>query len=172
VAQLKPVRLASVPLESPAAIDTESIVDPALHHEIKCRAYDLYKRHGNPVDGRDSHDELPSELPRVAYAAAHLQMYLEGEVGDTQSRRSGTKHRFVAQHEHVERPSSALVSGINPKSYGNIIPFFRQDLGELHPACFLVVLVLVTRTARRFNHLLLFFFVSCFLLARLHVDHA
>jgi hypothetical protein len=76
--------------ESPAAIDTESIVDPALHHEIKCRAYDLYKRHGNTVDGRDSHDELPSELPRVAYAAAQLQMYLEGEVGDTQSRRSGT----------------------------------------------------------------------------------
>jgi hypothetical protein len=69
--------------ESPAAIDAENIVDPALRHEIKCRAYELYERHGNTVDSRDSHDELQSELPRVAYAAAQLQKYLKGEVGDT-----------------------------------------------------------------------------------------
>jgi hypothetical protein len=36
---LKEVPLPMIP-ESPAAIDTES-VDPALHHEIKCRAYTL-----------------------------------------------------------------------------------------------------------------------------------
>jgi hypothetical protein len=88
--------------ESPAAIDTERIVDPALHHEIKCRAYELYEQHGNTVEGRDSHDELQSELPRVAYAAAQPQKYLKGEVGDA---------RAVASARVYLRALTAFIAG-------------------------------------------------------------
>ena len=70
--------------ESHAAIDTDNIIDLALHYEIKCRAYELYGWHGDT--GRDH--ELRSELPRVAYAAAQLQKYSNGEVGDTRAVRA------------------------------------------------------------------------------------
>jgi hypothetical protein len=87
---------------SPTAIDTESIVDPALHHEIKCRAYELYERHGNTVEGRDSHDELQPELPRIDYAPAQLQKYLKVEVGDT---------RAVAAARVYLRALTAFIAG-------------------------------------------------------------
>jgi hypothetical protein len=74
--------------ESHAAINADNIVDLALHHEIKCRAYELYERHGDTVDGHDSHYELQSELLRVVYAAAQLQKYSKGEVGDTRAVRA------------------------------------------------------------------------------------
>jgi hypothetical protein len=88
-------------LESPAAINADNIVDLALNNEIKCRAYELYERHGDTVDGRDY--ELQSELPRVAYAAAQLQKYSKGEVGDTRAVRAARVYlraltAFIGEH--------------------------------------------------------------------------
>jgi hypothetical protein len=54
--------------ESPAAIDAENIVDPALHHEIKCRAYELYERHIKKKMRKTEvrYDSRTTERPRVA----------------------------------------------------------------------------------------------------------
>jgi hypothetical protein len=69
-------------------INAEDIIDVALHHEIKCRAYELYERRHDTTDGHDLKDKLQAELPRVAYAAAQLQKYSNGEVGDTRAVRA------------------------------------------------------------------------------------
>ena len=73
--------------ESPGIINDE-IIDIAFHDEIKCRAYELYERRHDAGDGHDVKDELQAELPRVAYAAAQLQKYSNGEVGDTRAVRA------------------------------------------------------------------------------------
>ena len=39
--------------ESHASIKTDHILDVALHHEIKCRAYELYELRRDTVDGHD-----------------------------------------------------------------------------------------------------------------------
>ena len=74
--------------ESHASINADHILDVALHHEIKCRAYELYEWRHDTVDGHDLKDKLQAELPRVAYAAAQLQKYANGEVGDTRAVRA------------------------------------------------------------------------------------
>jgi hypothetical protein len=61
------------------SIDVDDIIDVALHHEIKFRAYELYERRHDTADGHDLKDELQAELPRVAYAAAQLQNHSKGE---------------------------------------------------------------------------------------------
>jgi hypothetical protein len=70
--------------ESCASTDADDAIDLELHYEIKCRAYELYERRH---DLADSHD-LKAELNRVAYAAAELQKYYSGEVGDTRTVRA------------------------------------------------------------------------------------
>ena len=67
--------------------DLDDILDVELHDDIKWRAYELYERRGDD-HGRDPKDELQSELHRVAYAAAQLQKYANGEVGDSQAVRA------------------------------------------------------------------------------------
>jgi hypothetical protein len=57
----------------------DDTIDVELHYEIKSRAYELYEGRHDPADGYD----LKDELRRVAYAAAQLQKYSNGEVGDT-----------------------------------------------------------------------------------------
>ncbi|MBZ5679149.1 MAG: hypothetical protein LAO24_03470 [Acidobacteriia bacterium] len=74
--------------ESHASIKTDHILDVALHHEIKCRAYELYELRRDTVDGHDLKDRLQAELPRVVYAAAELQKYVKGEVGETRAVRA------------------------------------------------------------------------------------
>jgi|SRR5579864_7904982 len=61
------------------SIDVDDIIDVALHHEIKFRAYELFDRRHDIADGHDLRDELQTELPRVAYAAAQLQKHSKGE---------------------------------------------------------------------------------------------
>jgi hypothetical protein len=61
------------------SIDVDDIIDVALHHEIKFRAYELFERRRDIADGHDLRDELQAELPRVAYAAAQLQKHSKGE---------------------------------------------------------------------------------------------
>ena len=61
------------------SIDVDDIIDVALHHEIKFRAYELFERRHETADGHDLRDELQAELPRVAYAAAQLQKHSKGE---------------------------------------------------------------------------------------------
>lgn len=61
------------------SIDMDDIVDVALHHEIKFRAYELFERRHDIADGHDLRDELQAELPRVAYAAAQLQKHSKGD---------------------------------------------------------------------------------------------
>jgi hypothetical protein len=80
-----------IPESSPEnhfSIDADDIIDVALHHEIKFRAYELYERRHDTADGHDLKDELQAELPRVAYAAALLQKHSKGEVGDTRAVRA------------------------------------------------------------------------------------
>jgi hypothetical protein len=70
-----------IPRTSPEnyfSIDVDDI-DVALHHEIKFRAYELFERRHDITDGHDLKDELHTELPRVAYAAAQLQNHSKGE---------------------------------------------------------------------------------------------
>ena len=67
--------------------DACHITDVALHDEIKCRAYELYEQR-HTVDGHDPDNRLQAELPRVVYAAAELQKYEKGEVGETRAVRA------------------------------------------------------------------------------------
>ena len=71
-----------------APTGADDTTDVALHREIKCRAYELYERRHDTADGHDVKDKLHAELPRVAYAAAQLQKYFNGEVGDTRAVRA------------------------------------------------------------------------------------
>ena len=80
-----------IPESSPEnhfSIDADDIIDVALHHDIKFRAYELYERCHDTADGHDLEDMLQAELPRVAYAAALLQKHSKGEVGDTRAVRA------------------------------------------------------------------------------------
>jgi hypothetical protein len=77
------------------SIDVDDIIDVALHHEIKFRAYELFERR-HDIAGHDLRDELQAELPRVAYAAALLQKHSKGEVGDTRAVRAA---RIIRVHE-------------------------------------------------------------------------
>ena len=74
--------------ENHFSIDADDIIDVALHHEIKFRAYELYERRHDTADGHDLKDMLQAELSRVAYAAAQLQKHSKGEVGDTRAVRA------------------------------------------------------------------------------------
>ena len=67
--------------------NADQIPDVTLHDEIKCRAYELY-RQPDALNGHDLKDGLQAELPRVVYAAAELEKYVKGEVGDTRSVRA------------------------------------------------------------------------------------
>src|SRR5690349_22079430 len=67
--------------ESLVSIGADHSTDVAIHDEIKRRAYKLYEQRG-AGDGHHLEDELQSELPRTLYAAAQLEKYIKGEVGD------------------------------------------------------------------------------------------
>jgi hypothetical protein len=80
-----------IPKSSPenhASVNAEDIIDVALHHEIKCRAYELYERRHDTADGHDSRDNRRSELLLVAYAAAQLQKHPNGEADDSKAVRA------------------------------------------------------------------------------------
>jgi hypothetical protein len=69
--------------ENHSSINADDVIDVALHHEIKFRAYELYERRHDTADGHELKEELQAELLRVAYAAAQLQKCSKGEAGDT-----------------------------------------------------------------------------------------
>lgn len=86
--------------ETYASTGADDSIDVALHHEITCRAYELYERQH---DAADRH-ALKDELRRVAYAAAQLQKHANGEVGDTRAVRAARVYlralcSFVGDHE-------------------------------------------------------------------------
>ena len=62
----------------------DDTIDVALHHEIKCRAYELYERRHDPADGHD----LKDELRRVCLCCSQIQKYSNGEIGDTRAVRA------------------------------------------------------------------------------------
>jgi hypothetical protein len=67
-----------------SSINADVMIEIELHHEIKCRAYELYEgRH----DVADRHN-LKDELPRVAYAVAQIQKYSNGAVEDNRTVRA------------------------------------------------------------------------------------
>jgi len=78
----------SPPPRGQASINTDDITDVELHDEIKCRAYELYQRQHDTADGDGRKDKLQDELSRVAYAAAQIQKYSNGEVADTRAVRA------------------------------------------------------------------------------------
>ena len=71
-----------------AAISIDEISDIVLHDEIKWRAYELYERQDDNTEPHDLKTELRFELPRVAYAAAQLQKYSDGEITDSKAVRA------------------------------------------------------------------------------------
>jgi hypothetical protein len=71
-----------------AAINTDDIIDIALHDEIKWRAYELYERQVDNTEHRDPKTELRSELLRVVYAAAQIQKHSDGEKTDCKAVRA------------------------------------------------------------------------------------
>jgi hypothetical protein len=71
-----------MPSEASVSTNEGHISDDALHEQIKFRAYDLYMKR-RPMDGHDLKDTLQGELSYVAFAAAALQKYAAGEVGET-----------------------------------------------------------------------------------------
>jgi hypothetical protein len=70
--------------ETYTSTGADDTIDVELHYEIKCRAYELFEGRHNGADANDLRDELR----RVAYAAAQLQKYSHGEVGDTRGVRA------------------------------------------------------------------------------------
>lgn len=74
--------------ENHSSINADAIIDVALHHEIKVRAYELYERRHDIADGNDVNEELQAELLRVAYAVAQLRKFSNGEAGDTRAVRA------------------------------------------------------------------------------------
>jgi len=73
---------------SHASINANDIIDVVLHHEIMCRAYELYQRRHETADVHDLKDARHSELPLVAYAASELQKHAKREVEDTRAVRA------------------------------------------------------------------------------------
>ncbi len=64
-----------------APLKPDEIINVALHHEIKCRAYELYdQRYDTAIKPEFI---LQTELPRVAYALSQMQQYHDGKIGDT-----------------------------------------------------------------------------------------
>lgn len=74
--------------ENHSPIDADDIIDPAFHHELKLRAYELYQRQHDNGDGHDLRHELGAELPRVVYAAAQLQKRSNGGTEDNRAVRA------------------------------------------------------------------------------------
>lgn len=71
-----------------AASNLDDAIDVALHNQIKYRAYELYERQGDDAKAHDKKTELQFELFRVAYAAAQLQKYSDGKIGDSKAVRA------------------------------------------------------------------------------------
>jgi hypothetical protein len=87
--------------ETHASSNADQILDLALHDEIKCRAYELYRRR-NTLDRGDLKDGLEAELPRVVYAAAELERNTKGEVGETKAVRAARAY-LCALTSFIER---------------------------------------------------------------------
>ena len=64
-----------------APLHVDEIIDVTLHHEIKCRAYELYDQQYDTAIKPEF--ILQAELPRVAYALSQMQQYHDGKIGDT-----------------------------------------------------------------------------------------
>ena len=93
----------------------DDTVDVELHYEIKCRAYELY---GGRHDLSDGHD-LKAELRRVAYAAAQLQKYSNGEVGDTREVRAARIYlralgSFISEGNWIDQETMPQPEMLNP----------------------------------------------------------
>jgi hypothetical protein len=78
----------------------DETLNAALHHEIKCRAYELYERWHDTAGGHDLRDELR----RVAYAVSQIQKNSNGEIGDTRAVRAARVYlralcSFIDDHE-------------------------------------------------------------------------
>ena len=89
--------------EAPVSVNAYRSPDVELHDEIKCRAYELYMKQRDTLDGHDLKDTLRAELPRVVYAAAELEKYATGEVGDTRAVRAARVYLFALKSFIGER---------------------------------------------------------------------
>ena len=66
---------------STTPLNADEIMNVTLHHEIKCRAYELYDQHYDTAIKPEFN--LQTELPRLAYALSQMQQYHDGKIGDT-----------------------------------------------------------------------------------------
>lgn len=89
--------------ECHTSINADELIEMALHHEIKCRAYELYERQHDTADDHNLKNKLKAELLRVAYAAAQLQKYSRGEAEDTRVVRAARVYLRALSSFIVER---------------------------------------------------------------------
>jgi len=101
--------------ECHTSIDADELIDIALHHEIKCRAYELYERKHDTADGHDLRNKLKAELLRVAYAAAQLQKYSRGEAEDTRVVRAARVYLRALSSFIVERDMDSASTLSEPR---------------------------------------------------------
>ena len=88
-----------------AVHNADQTADVALQDEIKCRAYQLYEQR-TTLDGDNPEDVLTGELHRVAYAAAELQKFAKGEIGDSRTVRAARVYlialsAFIGERDRV-----------------------------------------------------------------------
>jgi hypothetical protein len=107
-----------------SSVYPDDINDISIHDEIKCRAYELYERRQATSDGQDLKDELRAELPRVAYAAAQLQKYYNGELVDTRTVRAACVYlralsSLIGERDHgLSKQPSERRSNVTASQYG------------------------------------------------------
>jgi DUF2934 family protein len=141
--------------EPQVSTGSDHFTDAAIHDEIKHRAYKLYEQRGG-VEGHDAEVGLQAELPRALYAAAELEKYTNGEVGEINSVRAARVYLRALSAYIAERgtwasnPSGILSEGffmkklyvrhtrIGPfyivESAGNFHVFYQDDALGIYPS--------------------------------------
>lgn len=116
--------------ERSVVINACDITDVALHDEIKFRAYKLYEQR-HTVDGHDPKEMLQAELHRVVYAAAQLQRYAKGEVGDTRAVRAARVYLHALSSFIAERDGNLGERLSEPRNPGEA--YIRASDDEPRP---------------------------------------
>lgn len=95
-----------------ASVSADDTIDAALHNEVKCRAYELYQREREDIDGHDLRDKLGAELHRVAYAVSQIQKHSNDKRDDSRAVRAARVYlralsSFISNREPGSRNQSS-----------------------------------------------------------------
>jgi len=76
--------------ESHTSINADDIIDVAIHHEIKYRAYELYERKHDTLDGHDLKGQAPGRVAPCGLCSGPASEVLQWRDRGHQSRQSGS----------------------------------------------------------------------------------